>query len=440
MHGISSNSCLVFRFSGVSNFRIRTTQCGSRRNMKVLLLNTYSSGGAAVACKRLGNAIQKTSNVEVNLLDAEQVGNRWPFYAERLSFLPYERDKSVRFSFARAKCGKNIRQHPLVKEADVLHLHWVNQGFLSIEGIHALAELDKPIVWTLHDMWTFTGGCHYSRGCDRFQNSCGNCPFLKHPSPSDLSHRIWSRKDRLFPENIQYVTCSEWLAEVAGSSSLLKNSGVISIPNPIDESVFKPVDVNFKRSFWLSKNLNPDTFKILFVAMKVSEERKGFQYLQESLNILKSQFPDVQADIIVMGKAEPEALATLPYPVFPLGMIKEPAELAMIYGASDVFVIPSLEDNLPNTVMESLACGTPVAGFETGGIPEMVQHLEQGFIAPQKDSRSLAEGIYWIFQHPEKETLRSKARTKVLENYAQAVVSKRYTDLYENLLSRPVRP
>lgn len=404
------------------------------QNMKVLLLNTYTSGGAAVACRRLERALVQ-AGVEVNMLDAEQVGNRWPFYAERLSFLPFERDKSVRFAFSPANFGKSILHHPLVQEADVLHLHWVNQGFLSIKGIHELAKLGKPIVWTLHDMWTFTGGCHYSRGCDHYQNTCGNCPFLKRPSSTDLSHRIWSRKRRLFPTGIQYVACSEWLAGVARSSGLLKNSDVLSIPNPIDDSIFQRVNKEEKRNFWLSKNLNPDTFKILFVAMKVSEERKGFRYLQESLHLLKLQYPHLQADIVVMGKAEPEALATLPYPVHAMGMIRDAAELVRIYGASDVFVIPSLEDNLPNTVMESLACGTPVAGFQTGGIPEMVGHLEQGFLAPQQDSRQLAEGIYWILQHPDPEVLRKKARDKVLFSYAQSVVATQYIDVYQRLLS-----
>lgn len=401
--------------------------------MKVLLLNTYTSGGAAVACRRLETALSR-SGVQVNLLDAEQVGSRWPFYAERLSFLPFERDKSVRFTFSPANFGKNIQQHPLVQEADILHLHWVNQGFLSIEGMHALGKLGKPIVWTLHDMWTFTGGCHYSRGCDHFQNTCGNCPFLRHPAPSDLSHRIWSRKQRLFPSGIRYVTCSEWLADVARSSSLLKNADVTSIPNPIDETLFKPVDWDQRRNFWRSKNINPDTYKILFVAMKVSEERKGFRYLQESLHLLKSQHPDLKAEIVVMGKAEPEALATLPYPVHAMGMIREPGDLADIYGASDVFVIPSLEDNLPNTVMESLACGTPVAGFQTGGIPEMVEHLQQGYIAPQQDGQALADGIAWILGQTDPSTLRNKARNKVLAHYAQAVVASRYIDLYRELL------
>ncbi|HOY06076.1 MAG TPA: glycosyltransferase family 4 protein [Saprospiraceae bacterium] len=401
--------------------------------MKVLLLNTYTHGGAAVACRRLENALQE-DGVSVKLLHAGETGNRWPFYAERLSFLPYERDKSVRFSFSPANFGKNLSRHPWVQEADVLHLHWINQGFLSVEGIRELIDLGKPIVWTLHDMWAFTGGCHYSGDCTHFQQSCGNCPYLGKPSPTDLSHRVWVRKQKAYSPTLRIVTCSEWLANVARSSSLLKDMQISSIPNPIDTTVFQPVTNEEKRNFWLSKNLNPDIPKLLFVAMNVGEERKGFRFLQEALQKLRAQHADLQLDIVVMGKVQEEALATLPYPVHALGMIRDQQELARIYGASDLFVIPSLEDNLPNTVMESLACGTPVAGFATGGIPEMVGHRQQGFIAPQADSKTLAEGIYWILRQADLPLLRRQSREKVEVQYANTIVAKRYLQVYEDML------
>jgi len=403
--------------------------------MKVLLLNTYASGGAAVACLRLKVALEQTG-VDAQMLSADLAGSRWPFYAERLSFLPFERDKSVRFSFSLANFGKNLLRHPLVQEADVLHLHWINQGFLSLQGIQELSLLGKPMVWTLHDMWAFTGGCHYSRGCDHFQESCGHCPYLKNPSPSDLSHRIWARKQHLFPKNIQFITCSAWLASVARSSSLLKNYPITNIPNPIDVTFFKPLSETERRNFRLSKGINPQSRLLLFAAMNVSEERKGFRFLQEALDFLKSQHPDFQLEILVIGKSQPEILSALPYPVHALGMIKDQQELIRIYGSADVFVIPSLEDNLPNTVMEALACGTPVAGFQTGGIPEMVGHLEQGFIAPQGDSRKLAEGIYWVLNKADTSVLRVRAREKATSQYANALIAKQYTDIYQNMLQK----
>ncbi|GAB4492912.1 MAG: glycosyltransferase family 4 protein [Saprospiraceae bacterium] len=401
--------------------------------MNILLFNTYPHGGAGVACRRLQTALQ-ASGVTANLLTANDVGSRWPFYAERISFVLYERDKTVRFSFSLANFGKNLSRHPLVREADVLHLHWINQGFLSLKNIRQLAETGKPIVWTLHDMWAFTGGCHYSQGCEHFKNKCGNCPFLKKPAPGDLSNRVWRRKRDLFPKNIQFVTCSEWLAGVARSSGLLKNYPVTAIPNPIDTTIFKPPSEAERQKFRLEKGIAPDARVLLFAAMKVSEERKGFRFLLEALQMLKAQHPDFQLEILVLGKAEPEALAALSYPVHALGLVQERAKLVQAYGAADVFAIPSLEDNLPNTVMESLACGTPVAGFATGGIPEMVGHLQEGFIAPQGDSRALAEGIFEILQGKTPlEQYREAARRKVEANYSNAVVAGRYLGVYKNL-------
>lgn len=399
--------------------------------MNILLLNTYPHGGAGVACRRLQTALQ-TSGITANLLTSNDIGSRWPFYAERISFVPFERDKSVRFSFSLANFGKNLSQHPLVRAADVLHLHWVNQGFLSLKNIRQLAETGKPIVWTLHDMWAFTGGCHYSQGCEHFKNECGNCPFLKHPAPGDLSHRVWQRKRELFPKNIQFVTCSEWLAGVVRSSGLLKNYPVMAIPNPIDTSVFKPLTEAERRAFRSEKGISPNAKVLLFAAMKVSEARKGFRFLFEALQMLKAQHPDFQLEILVLGKAEPEALAALPYPVHALGLVQEQEKLVQAYGAADVFAIPSLEDNLPNTVMESLACGTPVAGFATGGIPEMVGHLQEGFIAPQGDSRALSEGIFEILEGKMPlEKYREAARRKVEMNYSNAVVAERYREVYK---------
>ena len=186
--------------------------------MKVLILNTYEQGGAGIAAGRLQQALNQ-SGVQVKSLSAAAVGNRWPFYAERLSFLPFERDKSVRFSFSLANFGKNILQHPLVQEADILHLHWINQGFLSLKGIRQLAALGKPIVWTLHDMWAFTGGCHYSRGCDHFLHACGKCPYLGKPSDRVFSASTGITK--LAPLRSRSLTSTSTTSRARATSSVV---------------------------------------------------------------------------------------------------------------------------------------------------------------------------------------------------------------------------
>jgi len=402
--------------------------------MNVLLLNTYPHGGAAVACRRLHAALRE-ANINANLLTAHDTGSRWPFYAERLSFLPFERDKSVRFSFSLANFGNNLSQHPLVRQADVLHLHWVNQGFLSLKNIQQLAELGKPIVWTLHDMWAFTGGCHYSQGCEHFIKECGNCHYLNRPAAHDLSHRIWLRKHKQYPKNIHFITSSEWLGNLARSSSLLKDFPVSAIPIPIDTTVFKPLPDAERQAYREQHGVSPNAHLLLFSAMKVSEERKGFRFLLEALQILKSQHPDFQLEILVLGKTQPEALAALPYPFHALGLLQGQTELAQAYGASDVFAMPSLEDNLPNTVIESLACGTPIASFQTGGIPEMVGHLKEGHIAAQGDSTALAAGILEILQGKTPlSQYRAAARQKAEREYSNLAVAQRTIPIYERVL------
>lgn len=401
--------------------------------MKICLINTYKGGGAGIACRRLQAALNK-HGAAAQLLTREEAGKKWPFYAERLSFLPYEKDKSVRFAFSLANFGSDISKHPAVQEADIIHLHWVNQGFLSLQNIRTLGQMGKPIVWTLHDMWAFTGGCHYSRGCDHFQQTCGDCDYLRRPGPLDLSHHILGRKARLLPQNIQYVTCSRWLGEVAQSSTLLQDAAVLSIPNPIDTEAFKPLEGPTRRQVREALGIRPGKAALLFVAMKISETRKGFAFLQKALHALKTRHPELDLDILALGKAEAGMAEVLPYPTRLLGLLTDAQAIANAYAAADLFVIPSLEDNLPNTVMESLACGTPVAGFNTGGIPEMVEDGVQGLIAPQGDAWALEKAIFGILTQEDPEKMRQAARLKVETHYSEAVIAGRYMDLYRSLL------
>ena len=399
--------------------------------MKIALVNTYAHGGAGIACRRLMAALQGAGN-EVVLLTRETAGKSWPFYAERLSFLPYEKDKTVRFAYSLANFGADICQHPDIQSADIIHLHWVNQGFLSLKNIQQLAATGKPIFWTLHDMWAFTGGCHYNRGCDHFRTaSCGNCPMLKNPGDHDLSNRIWLKKQKTFPSNLHFVTCSEWLAGVARTSSLLKNHHIQAIPNPIDTQVFKPLSKTERMAMRRSMGIADEARLLLFVAMNVNDERKGFRYVQSALQWLKAQAGDVRYEVLVLGKAEETVTAAVPFPVHLPGMLSDPIQMAKFYSIADVFVAPSLEDNLPNTVMEALACGTPVAGFPTGGIPEMVDHLQNGVITSRPDGIELGQAIREVVSNNEQLAMyRKNARKKVLKCYDNGVVARRYMEAF----------
>ena len=222
---------------------------------------------------------------------------------------------------------------------------------------------------------------------------------------------------------------------MARSSSLLADYFITTIPNPIDTNIFQPISAAERAAFRAEKGVAPGARIVLFVSMRISDPHKGFRFLQAALQHLKANDPNLPLEIMVIGKTEPEALAALPYPVHALGLIQDAQHLARIYAAADVFVTPTLADNLPNTVMESLACGTPVAGFRTGGVPEMVSHQVEGYIAGQGDSLDLAAGISWVVSgNKQRLELRRAARQKVERTYANAVVATQYLDLYNMLL------
>ena len=291
-------------------------------------------------------------------------------------------------------------------------------------------------MWTLHDMWAFTGGCHYSGVCSGYEIQCGNCPFLKHPYENDLSHKVWKQKEEIMQDfsNLTIVTCSSWLRGLASQSSLFKTKNVLTIPNCIDTQVFFPQDKVGSRK---ALNLPQSKKLILFGAMNTADKRKGFIYLIEALAIMKIKYPQYaeQISLVVFGKSDPEVLSNLAFSFNDLQVISSEKEMIDAYSAADVFVIPSLEDNLPNTIMESLACGVPVVAFQTGGIPEMVSHKNTGYIAKYMSSEALADGIYWTLFESNTHDLAGKCREKVLAEYSMEVVAAKYLKLYQELNS-----
>jgi len=357
----------------------------------------------------------------------QKLGN-FRFALEKLTFLPYESSKEIRFQYSYPNIGQDISTLSAIQEADVINLHWINKGYLSFRSLRKLFQLGKPIVWTLHDMWAFTGGCHYAGECSNYQQSCGNCFYLKNPKPKDISALTWAKKQDIYKKgNLHIVTCSEWLANVARSSSLLSNTSVQSIPNTLDTQIFKP-----------ESNKKNGKYTILFQSMNINDKRKGLKYFLEALQIIETSHPDIakQMELLIFGKNTASAIDDLSYTTSYLGVLKEQKDIAAAYNKSDIFVIPSLADNLPNTIMESLACGVPVVGFETGGIPEMVDHLVNGYIAQQKDAKALAEGIIWTISNKERyDTLSKAAVAKVHTAYTQKIVASKYIQVYKSILS-----
>ncbi|WP_426293046.1 glycosyltransferase family 4 protein [Dyadobacter endophyticus] len=411
----------------------------------VLQLSTFHwEGGAGVAAARLHQALLH-AGVDSHLM-VSQISRPGPqttawadspwkskkawgnFVLERLSFLPYEKDKSVRFAFSPATAGADITDHPLVKQASIIHLHWINFGFLSLKSLEKLFALGKPIVWTLHDMWTFTGGCHYNRGCERYLSHCCYCPYLKKPGEYDIAFAQFEKKLALYQNTpLTLISPSRWLDDLVQKAVLTSGKPSQAIPNCIDTDFFKPGNRAEARK---ALGLPADKKLLLFAGANTQDPRKGFTYFQEAMRA-----PGLaDAEVMILGKGKAENFAHLPVKAHFLGKISDANQMVQAYNAADVLIVPSLEDNLPNTIMEAMACGTPAVGFDTGGIPEMIGHLESGFIALSKSASSLSEGIMWVLKHNADGTVSENARNKVLQLYSEEVIARQYSKLYDSLL------
>lgn len=335
---------------------------------------------------------------------------------------------------------RDIQKHELVRQADILNLHWIAGGFLSIKGISRLAKLDKPIVWTLHDMWAFTGGCHYSIECERYISSCGACAQLDSRKDNDITRKIWRKKEKAYKDlDLTIVTLSRWLAECAKRSSLLRNFGIEVIPNGLDTGIFKPINKLTARNVL---NLPKNKKIILFGAMNPTINKlKGYQYLKKAINKLKNMkvFNEDRLCLVIFGASYSEDIEKFPFEVKFLGRLYDNFSLALSYSAADVFVGPSLQEAFGQTYIESMSCGTPCVAFDYSGPKDMIDHKVNGYLAEYKNPESLAEGIKWILEDENRALrLREAARKKAVEKYSLKIQAERYVDLYKALLQNRI--
>lgn len=421
--------------------------------MKVVIVNTATyGGGAAIAARRLMIALQK-SGIDTQMLvrdkmadDGNAVSVDRPGWRHRLNHFRFIWERFViwatnrfsrdnLFAVSLADTGIDISTYQEIRDADIIHLHWINHGFISLRDIEKLESLGKPIVWTMHDMWPCTGICHHARLCTNYQQGCGNCFFLKVPGKNDLSHRVWLRKKKLHYERIAFVACSQWLHDRAERSSLMEFSTIKSIPNPIDITLFTPIEKAAARRLF---SFDEGKFYILFGTVKLSDPRKGGEYFCQAIEQLVEAYPDLKEkiEIVFLGNPDSQLSARFPVTVYTAGYLTDQEKIMNLYNAVDLFVTSSLEENLPNTIMEAMACGTPVVGFETGGIPEMIDHKQNGYVAQYKDSKDLMKGIYWCLWHADYQLLRQEARKKVINCYSEDRVAGEYINLYQSLLEK----
>jgi len=378
--------------------------------LKIVTVNISDvHGGATRAAKRLHSALLQEGVDSVFLAnlksgnEGEVIGKQGllskiiykiKYRLDVQSLKPYQLKNQTPFSPGRFG-DSNIVQQINELEPDIVHLHWIGGAMIKIQD---LARIKSPIVWSLHDDWAYTGGCHIKWDCKKYTSACGSCPVLNSNKESDLSHQVFTAKKKVYDQmdSLTVVGLSRWIGHCASESKLLENAKVVQLPNPINTAKFRPSDKLKSRD---ALNLPADKKLILFGAMNAGGDvRKGFVELKSAINL--------------MGETDVE----------------------LLYQSADVCLVPSLQENLSNVIMESLACGTPVVGFKIGGNSDMIDHKVNGYLAKPYEVEDLSEGISYVISQSNQNNLSANSREKVLNNFDEKLVVKRYLELYENII------
>jgi glycosyltransferase involved in cell wall biosynthesis len=418
------------------------------KTMKVLHLSTFDiDGGAARAAYRVHHGLKRVgvdSQMLVRVKSSTDRAVTAPksglekglarFRADlnQLPLRPYQRKTKISTGgFSPQWVPDGLLPTITEMNPDIIDLHWVSNGYLQIETI---AKFNKPIVWTLMDMWAFTGGCHYSFTCDRYTNNCGTCPILQSEKDQDLSRKVWQRKQQAWKEiNLTLVSPTNWLANCARSSALFKNHRIEVIPFCLDTKVFKPIDKQEARRIL---NFPDDKLLVLFGAIEATKDhRKGFHLLQAALqNLGKTEWRE-KIELAVFGASEPETPIDLGFKAHYLGRFKDDISLAVLYSAADVMIVPSMQEAFGQTASEAIACATPVVAFNGTGLADIVEHQQNGYLAQPFEVEDLARGIAWVLEDRDRhQQLSQRAREKAEQEFYLELQAERYLKLYNQLL------
>ena len=406
----------------------------------VHLSHTDVSGGAARAAYRIHHALRAAgveTEMQVNAATAGDSTVMGPS-ASSARVVNQFRDRVGRAISRTMRTTNPVRHSPAVlssswprrlnaSDADIIHLHWINAEMLSIRDI---GRIQKPMVWTLHDMWAFCGAEHYTED-SRWREGYRRKNRPAHESGFDLNRWTWQRKRRHWQRPGHIITPSRWLADCVRNSALMHDWPVSVIPNAIDTDRWRPVDQSLARDLL---GLPRDVPLLLFGAMDGAKDpRKGFDLLVEALGHLRSHIDT--AELIIFGQLPPRDPPDLGFPIHYMGHLHDDVSLQLLYSAADVLAIPSRQDNLPNTGVEASACGTPVVAFETGGLPDIVCHRQTGFLAAAFNSEDFARGLSWVLDRRQTAKLAEAARHQAVQCFSSKVVASVYLEIYDQLIS-----
>jgi glycosyltransferase involved in cell wall biosynthesis len=413
--------------------------------MRIVFINTNDSkGGAAIAVTRLCKLLIK-NDIEVflfvqnkNTLENYIYGPNTIFqkikiyfniYFDKIILKLYPKKKSIPFHINFLNNSNLVNKINSLKP-DIVHLHWINNGMLSIRD---LTKINSPLVWTLHDDWIFTGGCNIKYDCKNYITLCNKCTALNSSKKFDISYFQYKYKKHYLSQikNLNFISPSNWLTSDAKKSNLLKNFNIHTIPNPIDTKIFSPFSKIYSRKL-LGLPINKKI--ILFGASDAtSDPNKGFKYLYEALSFLKND----NIHFVVFGSTSTDLDLNISQIHF-LGHLHDEYTLNLLYNSSDVMIVPSLQENLPQTAIESLSCGTPVVAFRTSGLVEIIDHYKTGYLAEPYNSFDLSNGINWLINLSDYELNKISifCREKVLSNYSYETTIKMFTCLYNQILTK----
>jgi glycosyltransferase involved in cell wall biosynthesis len=407
--------------------------------MRIVHINlSDAQGGAAIAARRLHQALRRAGHDSRMLV--------WRQYTDDPAIAIFEKrllprslsqvvgrtldEWGMQALFHPASHG--LVNHPWVRQAEVIHLHQAHGGYFDLGVVPRLSR-ERAMVWTLHDLWAFTGHCAMAAAahCDRWQQGCGHCPDLQ-DAPAvrfDGTAAAWRRKERIYRRSrLTIVTPSAWLADKVRQSPLLNRFPVYTVPNGLDTGVFRPVSKALARS---ALGLPADGKVLMFAAASLADPRKGVGHLRAALTTLPPMLRHDLTLLLVGGKAPAVTEGLTDVRLVEMGRVEHERLMALCYAAADVFVMASWAENLPNSLVESLACGTPAVCFAVGGCPEIVTHMETGYLARPGEATDLGRGLALLLHDDalrQRLAVQASARAQAL--FAAPAVAARYLEVY----------
>lgn len=404
--------------------------------MNILHINQSDiGGGAAIAGYRLHQGLLKQGVESKLLVGTMQTDN------PKVSLIPRRRrleNQLYRFTYRLGFHTLNsvgcfdIPKHPFFQEASVINLHNLHSTGFSYLAIAKLTQ-HKPAIFTLHDMWSFTGHCAYSYDCDRWQIGCGHCPYLDtYPAMRrDVSRWEWKLKNWVYSHaNLTIVAPSQWLSQQA-KASMLNRFAVYHIPYGLDTDAYRPLELELCRA---TLGIPPKKKVLLFSAANLKQDRKGGDLLLQALQALPASLKQ-DCVLLTLGKSTSQLESAMEIPAIHLDYVSSDRLKAIAYSAADLFILPTRADNLPLVLQESMACGTPMVSFKVGGVPELVRPGITGYLAEPENPQDLCEGIVQLL---EDEALRASmsqnCRAIAAQEYSLDLQAQRYIELYGKVL------